>query len=36
MGNKNVETLEALREREREREHSLEWRLFGVNEKYTR
>ena len=34
MENKNVETLEALRERERE--HSLEWRLFGVNEKYTK
>ena len=38
MENKNDGTLEALREREREREreHSLEWRLFGVNEKYTR
>lgn len=34
MENKNDGTLEALRERERE--HSLEWRLFGVNEKYTR
>ena len=34
MENKNDGTLEALRERERER--SLEWRLFGVNEKYTR
>lgn len=32
MENKNDRTLEALRERE----HSLEWRLFGVNEKYTR
>lgn len=34
MENKNDGTLEALRERERE--HPLEWRLFGVNEKYTR
>lgn len=33
MENKKPETLEAL---EREREYSLEWRLFGVNEKYTR
>lgn len=36
MENKNDGTLETLREREREREHSLEWRLFRINEKYTR
>lgn len=36
MENKNAKTLDALREREREREHSLEWRLFRINEKYTR
>jgi hypothetical protein len=34
MENKNAKTLDALRERERE--HSLEWRLFRINEKYTR
>lgn len=36
MENKSAETIEVLREREREREHSLEWRLLGINEKYTR
>lgn len=34
MENKSAETIEVLRERERE--HSLEWRLLGINEKYTR
>ena len=33
---KNLKSLEALREREREREHSLEWGLLRINEKYTR
>lgn len=32
MENKSAETIEVLRERE----HSLEWRLLGINEKYTR
>lgn len=29
---KDIQNLDALRERE----HSLEWRLLGINEKYTR
>lgn len=32
MENKKTETIEALRERE----HSLEWRLFRIDEEYTK
>ena len=34
MKNKNDKTVDALRERERE--HSLEWRLLEIDEKYSR